>query len=94
MSGRNPSPGKGPSQQPILPPTRNLYPSIERAAPNSPDRDLEDRENSDNEEILILKANIQALQEAQVKQRTEHKASLSNIERMLAQLISNSGLEI
>jgi Zinc knuckle len=94
MSGRNPSPGKGPSQQPILPPTRNLYPSIERAVPNSPDRDLEDRENSDNEEILILKANIQALQEAQVKQHTEHKASLSNIERMLAQLMSNSGPEI
>ena len=68
-------------------PPKDLYPSIEHAVPSSPlNFQAEDEEN---DEILTLKANIQVLQQAQVNQSIEHqhtKSTLSNIERILAQI--------
>jgi Zinc knuckle len=72
--------------------SRKLIPTVEPTIPHSPEfQEME--EDNGNDELAQLKANLQLLQQAQVNQSLEHqqtKVTLSNIEKMLAQITTRN----
>jgi len=72
--------------------SRKLIPTVEPTIPHSPEFQ-ETREDNGSDELAQLKANLQLLQQAQVNQSLEHqqtKVTLSNIEKMLAQITTRN----
>jgi hypothetical protein len=78
-SRRNQSPTKGKQ------PTNTSYEDEEEQDPQYPDLTSQ---TEHDDEVLALKAQVQALQTAQVQQAIETKSSLSSMEKMMQQLLS------